>query len=217
MNSKMISVVFAIFIAFVSFSVEAQQEVNFGKEKSVQLFYNFGQVKKGKEVTHTFKILNNSLFTWQIGKILTSCGCVSAKLTDQKMSNDKIASRQVFQLEMKIDTSAHKGSLKQFVYVNIIEGNKAKILKLVMDGKVLEDKGIRLKQLIKKAGLRSLNKKAIEFTLPDLKGNNVSLSDYKGKVVLLNFFTTWCPNCRRERPYLEKLYRKFKKDRKSVV
>ncbi len=51
----------------------------------------------------------------------------------------------------------------------------------------------------------------IDFTLSDLEGKKVSLSDYKGKVVLAFFFTTWCPYCSAEAPYLEKeVWQKYK-------
>jgi peroxiredoxin len=46
--------------------------------------------------------------------------------------------------------------------------------------------------------------------LADLTGRRVRLSDFSGKVVFLNFWTTWCPECRIEMPALEKLYRHFK-------
>ena len=44
-----------------------------------------------------------------------------------------------------------------------------------------------------------------EFKLPDFKGNNHSLADYKGKVVLVNFWASWCPPCITEMPELTKL------------
>ncbi len=47
---------------------------------------------------------------------------------------------------------------------------------------------------------------AIDFTLKDLEGNDVSLSDYEGKIVLLNFWATWCGFCDLEMPDLERLY-----------
>jgi len=48
-----------------------------------------------------------------------------------------------------------------------------------------------------------------DFTLPLLGGENVSLSSYKGKVVILNFWATWCPPCRAEMPSMETLYKSF--------
>lgn len=50
----------------------------------------------------------------------------------------------------------------------------------------------------------------IDFTLDDLEGRKTSLSDFRGKVVLLNFWATWCPPCKAEMPGMEKLYQTFK-------
>ena len=50
---------------------------------------------------------------------------------------------------------------------------------------------------------------AIDFTLTDQYGNEHTLSDYKGKVVFLNFWATWCPPCREEMPDIEKLYQEL--------
>jgi len=48
---------------------------------------------------------------------------------------------------------------------------------------------------------------SIDFTLPDLKGNPVSLKDYRGKVVFLNFWATWCQPCKDEMPSMQALYK----------
>jgi cytochrome c biogenesis protein CcmG/thiol:disulfide interchange protein DsbE len=48
-----------------------------------------------------------------------------------------------------------------------------------------------------------------ELTLKDLDGKNVSLSDYKGKVVLVNFWATWCEPCRVEIPWLIEMQQKY--------
>ncbi len=48
-----------------------------------------------------------------------------------------------------------------------------------------------------------------DFTLPDLDGNNVSLSDFEGKVVVVDLWATWCPPCREEIPFLIELYDEF--------
>lgn len=52
--------------------------------------------------------------------------------------------------------------------------------------------------------------KAPDFTLKDLNGQKASLKDFRGKIVFLNFWTTWCPPCRFEMPSMEKLHSKFK-------
>ncbi len=51
---------------------------------------------------------------------------------------------------------------------------------------------------------------APNFTLPGLDGKMVSLTDYKGKVVFLNIWATWCPPCVEEMPSMEKLYQELK-------
>ncbi|MFM8551986.1 MAG: redoxin domain-containing protein [Nitrospiraceae bacterium] len=52
---------------------------------------------------------------------------------------------------------------------------------------------------------------APNFQLYDLAGRLVTLSDYRGRVVLLNFWATWCEPCRVEMPAMEDLYREFKR------
>ncbi|GKU23235.1 TlpA family protein disulfide reductase [Clostridium folliculivorans] len=54
------------------------------------------------------------------------------------------------------------------------------------------------------------NSKAINFKLKTLDGKEISLSDFKGKKIFLNFWATWCPPCRQEMPELEKLYQETK-------
>ena len=66
------------------------------------------------------------------------------------------------------------------------------------------------------SGRAELDKPAPDFTLQDLDGNTVRLSDLRGKVVFLNFWATWCPPCRAEMPDIEKVHRKYR-DRDVVV
>jgi len=50
----------------------------------------------------------------------------------------------------------------------------------------------------------------VDFTLADLQGKSWTLSELRGKVVIVNFWATWCPPCRKEMPDLDALYARFK-------
>ena len=54
------------------------------------------------------------------------------------------------------------------------------------------------------------NPAAPDFTLASPDGRKVSLKDFRGKVVFLNFWATWCESCRDEMPSMQRLYREFR-------
>jgi len=58
---------------------------------------------------------------------------------------------------------------------------------------------------------------AIDFTLPDINGLSHTLSDYKGKLIFLNFWATWCPPCKAEMPSMEKMYNESDKNKFVVL
>lgn len=64
-------------------------------------------------------------------------------------------------------------------------------------------------------GLKPENR-APSFSLTNLNGETVNIEDFKGKKVLLNFWATWCPPCKKEMPDMENLYKEYK-DKDFVV
>ena len=55
-----------------------------------------------------------------------------------------------------------------------------------------------------------------DFTIPGFDGKAISLKDFRGKTVLLNFWATWCAPCREEMPGMERLYQEYK-DKNFVI
>lgn len=62
-----------------------------------------------------------------------------------------------------------------------------------------------------------IGKMAPGFAVVDLNGNKVTLADLRGKVVLLNFWATWCPWCKKEMPEIERFYEAYKDKGVEVV
>ena len=58
---------------------------------------------------------------------------------------------------------------------------------------------------------------APDFKFPGIDGKMVKLSDYRGKVVLVNIWATWCPSCVDEMPSMEKLYRKLQGEKFEIL
>ena len=91
-------------------------------------------------------------------------------------------------------------------------------LSLLVDCSNANDTEKNLKTKLNKDQIKENNKViAPNFTLSDLQGKEVSLSDLKGKVILLNFWGTWCGPCRKEIPDFINLSKKYKREGLEIV
>jgi len=72
--------------------------------------------------------------------------------------------------------------------------------------------------LMRTLGIQRFKEKVVapNFKLKNLNGKTVSLKDFRGKFILLNFMATWCMWCRKEMPHLQKLHNRFK-DKDFVI
>ena len=100
--------------------------------------------------------------------------------------------------------------------------SQAKLAKKILEQERAERKG----ELLKPTGAQPapgmnprewIGKPALDFHVTDLNGEALSLEQYRGQVVLLDFWATWCPPCIAEIPNLKKTYEKYKDQKFQIV
>ena len=111
-----------------------------------------------------------------------------------------------------IDGLLKKQNISENLYNKLVEIYKSKNLSISEIEKLREEnKKIATKkakeELIKIYGT---DLKAKEFTLTNLEGKTLKLSDYRGKIIVLDFWATWCGPCREAMPHMQKIVNNYK-------
>lgn len=94
-----------------------------------------------------------------------------------------------------------------------LKATRARISPALADCPYVKD----LDGIIKQLKNVQIGKTAPEFSLPDTAGVSVSLSDFRGKYVLLDFWASWCPPCRRENPNVVKAFNEYKDKNFTII
>jgi len=80
--------------------------------------------------------------------------------------------------------------------------------------KIQREREVEYERLYPSLGIQRVDppEEAEDFTLKTLKGGTVSLKDYRGRLIFLNFWATWCGPCRAEMPSMQRLWEEFKEE-----
>jgi len=80
--------------------------------------------------------------------------------------------------------------------------------------KIQREREVEYERLYPSLGIQRIDppEEAEDFTLKTLKGGTVSLKDYRGRLIFLNFWATWCGPCRAEMPSMQRLWEEFKEE-----
>jgi thiol-disulfide isomerase/thioredoxin len=99
---------------------------------------------------------------------------------------------------------------RYFVLVRLISFSLLMIGVIILSCGKRETSGDKTEEVNRTGEGISEGEIAPDLSLKDLKGIEVNLKEFRGKVVLLNFWATWCPPCRKEIPSMVGLYKKYK-------
>jgi len=80
--------------------------------------------------------------------------------------------------------------------------------------KIQREREVEYERLYPSLGIQRVDppEEAEDFTLKTLKGGTVGLKDYRGRLIFLNFWATWCGPCRAEMPSMQRLWEEFKEE-----
>ena len=165
--------------------------------------------------------LNNDVMNVKLNEADKKLIVTGSPVNDIYMANAPIVRSKGYSLDSLL--SVHPASpvsayfvVKDFAYKLNLEEMKSVRSKLdvSLDGTFYVQ---QIESMIARMEKVQVGSEAPDFTLPDVNGNLVSLSSFRGKYVLVDFWAAWCPDCRKENPNIVSAWEKYKNKNFAIL
>ena len=165
--------------------------------------------------------LDNDVMQVQMNESGKEMAITGSAANDIYLRNAKLTRTKGYSLDSLL--AAHPASpvaayfvVKDFAYKLDLEGMKA--VRAKFDAALNGTEYVKqMESMIARMEKIQVGSVAPDFTLPDVDGNPVSLSSFRGKYVLVDFWAAWCPDCRKENPNIVAAWEKYKDKNFAVL